>query len=341
MPYHVFVVLLLILTGCSQTDTQRGLGEAELTRVARILDTELPPDITVDPRVRTEIAVPPFSEARIGFTKALSLGECGLVPLIAERNSALGRQKAASTRFIYEWRIWEGLMACQTQFADKSWFQTALLEKRLDVDIAVQAVLFQSIEADAVQSALAASFSDLKLSGAAYRDAWSRISPLLIQALKGGPSPTQAEHDAFEVALKHWGDTRHHAALGRAVRQTDAWLQAANALLQDAKAANRICPMGTPTAEGRQIAAFVRGYFASSIQSEVATVMQSVEGFEALWEPVRQASPTIAKAATTDALLLLSPSSTKALKQRWQVHVEGWQTILQQCQLAPRAETMN
>lgn len=341
MPYHIFIALLLILTGCSQTDVQHGLGEAELQRVARILEVDPPDVITIKPRVRTEISVPPFSEARIGFTKALSLGECGLVPLIAERNSALGRQKAASTRFIYEWRIWEGLMACHTQFAKEPWFQTALVEKRHDVDIAVQAVLFQSIEADAVQSALTASFSDLKQSGAAYRDAWSRISPLLIQALHGGPSPTQAEHDAFEVALKHWGDTRHHAALGHAVRQTDAWLQAANGLLQDATTANRICPMGTPTAEGRRIAAFVRGYFASSIQSEVATVMQSVDGFDALWRPLRLASPSVARAATTDDLLLMAPGSIRALKQRWQTHVQGWQSILQQCQLAPRAETSN
>lgn len=340
MPYALITLLLLLLTGCAQTDPQFGLGEPELKRVATILERE-PGPITIAPRHGSEFTIPPMSDARIGFTQALSLGECGLVPLIAERNSALGRQKAESTRFIYEWRIREGLLACQDQFADEIWFQEALADKQQDVETAIQAVLFQSIEADAVGRPLSSPFADLKRSNAAYRDAWSRIAPLFIQALDGGPSPTTDQYQAFEAALKQWGDTRHHATLGLAVRRTEGWLRAANALLTQATADNRICPMGSPTEKGRRIATFVQGYFASTIQRDVATLMQSIEHFDALWQPLRAASPSIAQTATTDELLLLSPGHIRTLQEGWQDHVKGWQTILQQCQLAPRADTTN
>ena len=337
---NLIIVLVLILTGCAQPESVYGPAEAELKRVATILNLD-PLPISVTQRtaaLRPNVAL---SETRIALTEALSLGECGLVPLIAERNSALGRQKVASTRFIYEWRIRHGLASCVEQFGDEDWFQEAMTGKAIDVEHAAYLVLFEGDEAQQLNSLLPSSYARLRDSTAAYRDAFGLITPIVLQAIEGQTAPTGEQQSTLETALKHWGNTRHHATLSQAIRQTDAWLVSANTLLTKAIDGNRLCPMKQPTTEGRQIASFIQGYFATNIQPQIADVFQSVDALDSLWIPLRDASKSIQRDATPSQLLRIEERALETLRARWAAHVQGWQTILQQCQLAPRAATTN
>ena len=332
--------IVWILAGCSQTEPLSAPGRDALERIGNILGVA-PTEIHVLSRTAPTVAAPEFSETRIALTDALALGDCGLVPLIAERNSALGRQKAESTRFLYEWRIWSGLTACHDQLADEAWFLEAVAGKRADVEIAIEALLTRGDEAQALQSALASPYPDLKSSADAYATAWADIAPLLLRALTGNAPPTDAEFQRFELALKQWGMTQHHAELGRAIRESAAWLLSANQMLDVAITENRLCPMGMATAEGHQAATFVQTYFANTIQQQIATVMQSTARLNRLWEPLRDASPRLAKHLMTEDLLRLPSGMSVALEARWATHIEKWQTLLRQCQLAPRAATTN
>ena len=107
-------LLTIFLVGCDWSQNSVAPTQQDLDRIATILDQDR--IILTDPqRISAPVPALRLSETRISFGDALELGECGLLPLIAERNSSLGRQKQESIRLIYEWQLKVGLDQC-TQF---------------------------------------------------------------------------------------------------------------------------------------------------------------------------------------------------------------------------------
>lgn len=336
MPKH-WVLWAALLTGCSQTATDIGLPEDALERIGRLLN-QSPAPLSVSDKRPFDFRPAAFSEARIGFGNALALGECGLVPLIAERNSALGRQKEESIRFVYEWKIRHGLAECVALQGDQDWFEQALAQKRQDLDAAINQLLLHSEEAEALRNPLSSAYGSITQSASAYASAFAQIRATVLQASQGQPPAEADQISEFEDALKQWGDTRHHAALGRAIRHASAWLVSANQMQARAIATNRLCPMGTATAEGKRLQQFIGGYFARDIQTPIAHIRQAADAFDQQWALLSDI-PTLAT-VDSEALLMLPEGMLDSFDGLWQTHIEQWQTLLAQCDLAPRAATM-
>ena len=326
---------MFLVAGCGSESSSIGPSQSDLDRVAQILDqpkTEIVPiSVTVH---RPQILG--FSETRIGFRDALDLGGCRLLPMIAERNSSLGRQKQASVRLFYEWKIASGLAAC-TQLLDKPWFQNILLSKQDDVTIAVTHLLFKSREAKLLNSQLSRPFSKLSVSSVAYKQRFDPVRRLLIRALNHEMPPTSKEISEFEEALNKWSQTQHHASLRQAVNESISWLLVANRLQHKAILEGNICPMGTPTLKARRIKSFLNGYFGSAIQPKLSIISRSLRSFGLQWDSI-VLSPFPGQTLQSH-LLGLSLDAGKELKTKLRLHVKQWQIILEKCQLEPRAIT--
>lgn len=328
-------MLVVFLTACKSKPHSIGPNQADLDRVANILDqpkTELMPILDSIHR----LSIDRFSETRIALMNALKLGNCRLFPLIAERNSSLGKQKQESIRLIYEWKIAAGLKACKS-LKNEPWFKDALLSKQDDVEIAVINLLLKSQEADLLHSKIYRPFSKFSDSTIAYEQRSEPIRRVLIQALNYETPLSLRETTNFEIALYQWSRTQHHANLRQGVQESTNWLVAANRLQSDAILTDHICPLGTPTPKARRIRLFLNSYFKANIQPQLSAISRSLRSFVSQWSSVQL--DTFPNDELSMHLLKLRVDADKRLKIELQRHIKQWQIILKKCQLEVRITT--
>jgi hypothetical protein len=330
-------LLAIVLVGCDWTDNSFAPNRDDLDRIASILGQEsiaLPPP----PVIEAQTPELGLSDTRISFGDALELGECGLLPLIAERNSSLGRQKQESTRLIYEWTLKSGLDQC-SQFNQEEWFQKARSAKTRDVEIAVIKLLMRSEEADRIHSKINKSFASLDESRIAYLNRTQAIVQVITQALQQSAPPSNNTITQFEDSLRAWSQTQHHGTLHQALIEAQIWLQKANTLQSQALKANRLCPMGTPTEGGRNMQLFIRNYFGGTIQPKLSSITRALDELSSTWSTL----PITLWSGDTliDALLQVPPRYRDEFRNELKTHIHNWQQLLQSCGLSARAETTN
>ena len=330
-------LLAIFLVGCDWTDNSFAPDQDDLDRIASILGEEsiaLPPPLAIESQT-PELGL---SETRISIGDALELGECGLLPLIAERNSSLGRQKQESTRLIYEWTLKSGLDQC-SQLNQEEWFQKARIAKTRDVEIAVIKLLMRSEEADRIHSKINKPFASLDESRMAYLNRTQPIVQVITQALQQSPPPSNTTITQFEDSLRAWSQTQHHGTLHQAIIEAQIWLQKANTLQSQALKANRLCPMGTPTEAGRNLQLFIRNYFGGTMQPKLSSITRALDELGSIWSTL----PITLWSGDTliDALLKVPPRYRDEFRNELKTHIHNWQQLLQSCGLSARAETTN
>ena len=330
-------LLAIFLVGCDWTDNSFAPDQDDLDRIASILGEEsiaLPPPLAIESQT-PELGL---SETRISIGDALELGECGLLPLIAERNSSLGRQKQESTRLIYEWTLKSGLDQC-SQLNQEEWFQKARIAKTRDVEIAVIKLLMRSEEADRIHSKINKPFASLDESRMAYLNRTQPIVQVITQALQQSPPPSNTTITQFEDSLRAWSQTQHHGTLHQAIIEAQIWLQKANTLQSQALKVNRLCPMGTPTEAGRNLQLFIRNYFGGTIQPKLSSITRALDELGSTWSTL----PITLWSGDTliDALLKVPPRYRDEFRNELKTHIHNWQQLLQSCGLSARAETTN
>ena len=278
-----------------------------------------------------------LSETRIRFANALELAECGLLPLIAERNSSLGKQKQESSRLIYEWKVRAGLSKC-LELQDKEWFQLALNAKQHDVEAAVIELLTNSEEADRIHTKVSPPFKTLNESTSVYTRTTVNILRTLV-ALSNADTADESTISDFEESLKEWAGPQHHGTLHKTIGQTLSWISRANRIQETAIKSGRLLPMGTPTEHGRNLQAFMQGFFKNTLQPKISSLSRGLKSLERQWSVLPLT--LISHDELIDALLRLPTGTRNELSLAIKLHVDQWQLLLQGCNLAPRAETTN
>ena len=330
-------LLAIFLVGCDNTQESITPTQDDLDRIASILgqDRRTLPASSVTTARTSSLKL---SDTRISFADALELGGCGLLPLIAERNSSLGRQKQESTRLIYEWKLKAGLNQCD-QLNDQEWFKKALDTKVKDVEIAVLQLLTQSEEATRIHLKIPKPFATLDESRVAYLDRSQPVIQIIVQALQKSKPPRAETVTQFEQSLYDWSQTQHHGTLHQAVMETRVWLAEANKLQRATITANHLCPMGTPTERGRKLQSFVRDFFGGLIQPRLSSVAQAINEFQFIWSALPVTLWT--HDTLVDTMLKLPAGYRTGLRDDLTVHIKNWQLILQSCGLNVRADTTN
>lgn len=114
LPVILIVLSVMLLGGCQREDTLSYRYKDYLDRVSNILDMEpekvssLPAIAYPDRRSRL-IEIPGFEQ---GLVEVWDFQRCGLMSLINQKNSNLGKVMAPSQRFIYEQAFWQKLEPC-------------------------------------------------------------------------------------------------------------------------------------------------------------------------------------------------------------------------------------
>lgn len=334
---RIFSLIALLLVGCSELEQATAPSQNDLDRVAGILGQQTE-KIGVSAFSRVDPPQVRLSDTRIRFANALDLAECGILPLIAERNSSLGKQKQESSRLIYEWKIRAGLSRC-LQLSDKEWFQLAVEAKKHDVEAAIIELLNNSGEADRIHTKVSPPFRTLNESAIVYTETTRAVLQTLTRALSNADIPDKSAISDFEESLKSWGETQHHGTLHKAISQTFAWISSANRIQKRAIKSGRLCPMGTPTEQGRNLQAFIQGFFKNTLQPKISSLSRAVESLERQWSILPLT--LISHDELIDALIRLPSGTRNELSLAIALHVEQWQMLLQGCSLVPRAETTN
>jgi len=257
--------------------------------------------------------------------------------LIAERNSALGRQKAASQTLLYEWAIWDGLVQCaDTSAVTADWLSSAISEKANDRSVALWNLLMVSDTADALYSTLDSGDQTVDAAWQRYVAAFTEFRRLSLAATQGDRAPTAADRTAFETAIQSLESTRMHGQLRRRLLSTGTLLDNANAMQAVAIEANTLCPMGTPTEQGRRAQGLVTTYFATQVQGALAATERQHRELLALWAPLSESLELPnAPNAQLDFILQVPAGTLDAYQTAVRTHIRQWQEVLARCQLAP------
>ncbi|WP_164078277.1 DUF3080 family protein [Alteromonas facilis] len=119
---YILLIALFVLTACSPSNALKDALEEYHSRLARVLDIE----ISQQP-FTFEHSFPPKStlykepaSLSINVQEFMSLPDCQLSTLIAERNTAMGKTQLPSQRYIYEVNLLNTLRQCIDANSDSS-----------------------------------------------------------------------------------------------------------------------------------------------------------------------------------------------------------------------------
>lgn len=347
----LMVLLALVpVAGCERRDGADALLVDYQRRVSNVLDVDAP-----TPRTPPNIAAFPSRDARLfdipetrqGMLDVYALRECGIVSLVARRNSQLGRVAAPSQRWLYELELWRKLRQCWNGDAvarldseDRNRLRRLTHRKTTQLPRASWNALFGSSEwVDSFSRASTALSPDDALSLSDDLAALAYLRQGALNQFNPTWSPSSRRLEAHLQTLQSQPLT---ARLLRGLLLARQRLDEMSQILDIRLAQRPVCYKGhsNPTADrlhGVFIASFI-----GEVQPYLATLTrQSRQWLEAV-NALLDAHPVSRPAIDRYRHAWLSLENPDAPWQRFhaatQRHVELWQQIWRSCDLMPSAE---
>ena len=131
MKHFIGFVLLITITGCHQTNVISHFKDYQL-RLARILETQ-PPEpvdinrITLPAKKQLLTTLPALS---VSMREFYGLEGCAIKPIIAKRNTSVGKLQSQSQRLLYELELLRALEFCQKIIDNNPLIASVLHAKR-------------------------------------------------------------------------------------------------------------------------------------------------------------------------------------------------------------------
>ncbi|GAB3671892.1 DUF3080 domain-containing protein [Salinisphaera aquimarina] len=341
------VLILLVIGGCSATDSPEARFDDYLSRLARTLDvsspsSQAPPRLRYPDKRSLQLVI---ETPRTGWIGLFQLHRCGLVNLVSERNSILGRVAPPQDRLAYESRLLAGLKQCRTELDSKE--DTADdrdLRRQLDALIeikrrAVPRIFWNLTLAD---DAMAHLFSvappplGLKASalGRASRQALTRLADAGRTLAEGGLLDASALSKSYEILEgSTYGGQLQSAALVAVAR-----LDAATAMLQQRMARRPICFNAQPNRRARTLYTILREVYGPNVQSYLADLVRAGREWRAAVASLvdaQQVAPRPAFTAYETRTLSAKTGVWAALDTAIVRHTKSWQDAMGQCNLMP------
>jgi hypothetical protein len=271
----VLAALLLLLAAC-QNDHRAARFENYLARLGRTLDQPLPgvTDAALPRPPRPGQLKLPVASSSLDTLDFLAISGCAVQVTIGKRNSSLGRMASASQRLLLELEFLALAPECIDYQRSKS-----------NEDIAL--VLEQAWQLK--QRQLPALIFNATLGGQEYRDFWRAETPdptypgnagsQVITALEAInmlagrwlSGDYRADNQAFELLLSEVaaGDG---GALMNALAQQDAWLAAANKLVDNRRLRRPLCAPGYRPDAVDILDNVIARFFIGEIQGDAAAL---------------------------------------------------------------------
>ncbi|WP_409526240.1 DUF3080 family protein [Nitrincola sp. MINF-07-Sa-05] len=346
------------ISGCSeptpekmmQTYAQR-LGNA-LDQPVDFTTSHLPPLPQQPPRRQRLL---PVTEIREGLFDVLNLRHCNLLPLIAERNSSLGRVMPPSQQLIYELQFLQAIGECEEHLRALVNTDSDLEEVLLQVSEIhrikrdnLPAVIWNSFyTAPEMEKQFAINQPPLPLNNAGLLATiepsllmFARISGLtLVDAESIDPIAIKALEQDYERLYRSDFGAQWLKSLLHLTHLLDATADAIEKRLERLP----VCYNNRPNPQAEILRNVFTRFYAGEIQGYLATVHQQgirwLELQQRIMEPLPVPGP-----ATLYYRQVISTDTQNSLWQTYTVardrHTSAWQQLLGQCGMMPGQDNM-
>ena len=348
-------LLLLLINGCDQ-HTPDAMLDDYLNRLANSLNREAAPS-----SADTQLHIPrlptrkqrrlEIQELRTGLLDSLELRHCGLLPLIAERNSSLGKVMRPSKLLDYELRFFAQLQPCylrdlQAPILDEK-FSSLLTQIYRSKRSGLKAVYWNAVfGSEAMERNLSLSRAALELNqNSGYSDSLralqqlAALAPLAITPPKPFGLPENLTQ--LETAYAQLHHSEYGSRLLTSLALITDTLNRATLTINAAENQRPLCPLGRSTTQAGYVHNVFQRYYGAKVQPYLArTHRQGKPWLEQLAQLAATATPTPEWQSYRD--LLLATESDIAVWGQFELairrHTHSWQQLLGSCGLMPGME---
>lgn len=324
--------ILLLIGGCDSGRSAEGLLEDYLVRLGRVLAQEVPPverrpALRLPPMRELQVVVEPLS---IDLLDYWAFRECGLAPLLGERNSVLGRVMVPSQALHMDGRLIRQLAYCEAMIDDEELL--ALTRELLTQKQAQwpQRYWNATIASPELRQFWSYASEPLPPNGAeSFRTATAAMAFLvaLPTAIYGEKWPVR---DTMEM---HYQQLESYELGGRlllSLQLARDYLLVANLMLDAAIAQNSLCPYGLQPRELSYARNVMSQRFAGTVQPWLATLNRHANAVLTAYDAL-----IAAQAPELQPRIAPFQASTKRLfeefKEANRAHVERWKMLFTNC----------
>ncbi|MET3999457.1 DUF3080 family protein [Marinobacterium sp. MBR-109] len=351
----ITTLALVLLSACS-TESPEARLEDYASRVANAIDypIKLELDTTIPPYPQTRDRLLEIPELREGIVEVFDLRRCGLMELIGERNSSLGKLALPSQRMLYELRFLPPLRRCIEQLkqqSERDENEDELLQrlqrieriKREQLPRVLSNAIFNSSEMTSQFSRTHAALSmEQAQQSGALQPALQRFEQLLRLSQQPDwqlPSwSEQLEQSYAELHARPFG-APWLKSLNMLTQTLDQTAGAINARLDE----RPICFNNRPNNRARIIQSVLNGWYANELQPMMSALHRSGEQWRDGLEPLYTELPM--SPALKEYFQATLSDHHNSLWQRYirarDRHTAAWQRLLGQCGLMPGHSDQN
>lgn len=346
--------LSLLLSGCSR-DTPEAMLDNYLYRLSNTLD--LPQPKTYEPKVRLLFPakrerILNTTEIREGLLDVLKLERCNLLPLIAQRNSSLGKVATPSIKLGYELKFYSLLNQCRRSLSANIDIDTKLLARINEIYTVkrnnLAAELWNGIY---TSEAIELNFSLRQLPLPLQDNGSPQQTIKALEILVALTSFTLDEYETVTINIEQLDsaiNTLHSNRSGSEIFSSleilTYYLQRATQLLDQAHLNNQLqCYSSRPSRQAKILENVFRKFYIGEVQTYLGMshryASQWLELNTRLLNNLKQFNLSIPKGMETYSTALLSKTTANSLwsnyTQARNKHTRAWQKLLKQCGLMP------
>ena len=291
------------------------------------------------------------TEIRQGLIEVLDLKVCNLLPLIAERNSSLGKVYTPSKKMVYELKFFYSLRECRQKIKNGDELPTELQKTieqiyQIKKDNLPQELWNGLYLAKEVEDNFSRGESPLAkaLSGSsqANYNALLRLSQLT-QLLKQENWALPDDLDELEIQYQTLHKNRSGGQIFQSINLLTHYLSEAASLINIRLSHRDMCPLRKATPQARILQNVFQKYYVQQVQPYLAYVHQQAfqwsELNNQLLNEFKSLGIEVPASMEQYQLATLSHTAKNGLWQRYlrarDKHTSAWQKILKQCDLMP------
>lgn len=346
------LILSLCLTACGKPAAQAML-EDYTDSMQNVLDTDITLDIatalrTLPPLPEKRQRMLSTPDIREGMLDVWDFQQCGMMHLIAERNSSLGKVMLPSQKMRYELRFLAALQSCLAKMqaiAAPDTKQQDFVQRLGEIAQLKQQNLGREIwnaiySSDEISQHFARGQAPLSSETGQSGNVLRALEQLHTLAMLNSQRPLALPHwlDDIETSYYTFYSSQFGAQLLPALAILTETLNKTATAIEQRLQRSAFCHKGHRPRRAEILRNIFQKYYAGQVQPYMALIQREGQEWLALHDAIIKQLPA-PQAMLDYQQQVISLEATDSLWQRWQSanrrHTQAWQDILGQCGMMP------
>lgn len=342
------IAITLFCSSCSKETPEQALMQTYINRVANVLDEtyqwQQPEPIPSLPHQRLRLqTIPDLNE---GLIDVLDLARCNLLPLVASRNSSLGKLAQPSQRLVYEIRFFQQISSC-LPIITKDPSVEAEVKERIDNIYRIKKdnlpyifwnALYTGQEIEASLAMNQAALPLLQTDYSATLNALDSLSFITLSTLQDNIAANPSTLSEIELYYEAIYRQPLGAPLLKSLVLLEATMNTVSELINTRLARRPMCFPSMQNPKANILKNVFIEYYARQIQPYMAYVHRIGEQWFSTHTKTLALLP-IPIEVTPYAKQVFMQNSKTSIWERYvnarNQHTQAWQKILKQCNLMP------